>query len=412
VAAPSDPHAYLGTTRCNLLGTCITVHDWGMAVDAHAARADDGGGGGGGGAAAGPAARPIPNIALMMAAGADVGAGPAGPLLGHPCGFLPSLGQRELARIHYDSNILASAPNRMTVELRHHDDYDRLDMLRAKALGKDGRPQGSGGGGGGGASDVSLSRAALYGLPVDAVTHAAGSVLALARRGAGGAGGEASPPDSLASSILQMIPTFSGPLASPADVDLRVCTPSSGFGLGLGSAAGVGSWAGLLQAAWTQVVGAGDGGGGEAAAAAAAGLRGVDAAARLASRSPASPASAAAAADVTAAARALPGADAVAPYALLMTRRPRWSDRMDAWTMDFRGRVLRASKKNFQLVAVPLAHRDDADAYTGDHASAPALLFGKVAKDRYSLDFSPGCLGPVQAFAVALSTFASKLAVA
>jgi hypothetical protein len=56
--------------------------------------------------------------------------------------------------------------------------------------------------------------------------------------------------------------------------------------------------------------------------------------------------------------------------------------------------------------------KPSADAYTGDHASAPALLFGKVAKDRYSLDFSPGCLGPMQAFAIALSTFASKLAVA
>jgi len=102
----------------------------------------------------------------------------------------------------------------------------------------------------------------------------------------------------------------------------------------------------------------------------------------------------------------------VAPYALLMTRVPRWSERMDAWTMDFRGRVLRASKKNFQLVAVPLALRDEAAAYTADHASAPALLFGKVTKDRYSLDFSPGCLGPMQAFAIALSTFASKIAVA
>ena len=79
---------------------------------------------------------------------------------------------------------------------------------------------------------------------------------------------------------------------------------------------------------------------------------------------------------------------------------------------DFRGRVLRASKKNFQLVAVPLALRDEAATYTADHASAPALLFGKVTKDRYSLDFSPGCLGPMQAFAIALSTFASKIAVA
>jgi hypothetical protein len=154
-------------------------------------------------------------------------------------------------------------------------------------------------------------------------------------------------------------------------------------------------------------------GGGATQASAAAGLQGLTAAASIAGRSTTSgSAKAAAAAAATSAALGAAGAAAVAPCAVLMTRRPRWSDRLDAWTMDFRGRVVKASKKNFQLVAVPMAHRDDAESYTGDHASAPALLFGKVTKDRYSLDFAPGCLGPMQAFAIALTTFASKLAVA
>ena len=95
-----------------------------------------------------------------------------------------------------------------------------------------------------------------------------------------------------------------------------------------------------------------------------------------------------------------------------MTRLPRWNDRLEAWTMDFRGRVVRASKKNFQLVPVPLTQLDDATTYTTDHTSQPALLFGKVAKDRYTLDFAPTVLSPFNAFAIALSTFASKLAVA
>jgi len=99
-AVAADPESFLGSTACNLLGTCITVHDWGMPVDLHAASTE-----------VPPGERPIPTLPLMLPAGADVGVGPAGPLLGHPCGFLPGLGAREVARIHYDTNILAAAPN-------------------------------------------------------------------------------------------------------------------------------------------------------------------------------------------------------------------------------------------------------------------------------------------------------------
>jgi Tub family len=427
--APSDPYSYLGTTSCNLMGTCITLYDWGMPYDTHAADPN-----------MPPGERPIPTLPMMLPPGTDVGAGPAGPLLGHPCGFLPSLGQRELARIIYDSNILASAPNRMTVELRHHDDYDALDILRAKALGRQVTAAASPSGGNGSSLATngpsasalsSLSHAALYGLPPEATTQPGETSLMTLRAASSSSNkdnnGDGSNSSSSSSGggggILSEIPNFlprlsaGGLLSKPQELDLRVCTPSTGFGIGLGASSGVGSWTGLLSSAWSSVVGAVSGGTSAAteAAAGTAGLQGLTAAATMASaKGPGITSSdkAAAAAAVTSAAILATGADAVKPCAVLMTRKPRWSDRLDAWTMDFRGRVVKASKKNFQLVAVPLAHRDDNEIYVTDHSSAPTLMFGKVAKDRYSLDFAPGSLGPVQAFCIALSTFASKLAVA
>ena len=79
------------------------------------------------------------------------------------------------------------------------------------------------------------------------------------------------------------------------------------------------------------------------------------------------------------------------------TRAPKWSDKVQMWTMDFQGRVKRASKKNFQLHLV-----DDDEV---------RLLFGKVSKNRFSLDFAPP-FAPASALFVALTTFASKLVVA
>ena len=35
---------------------------------------------------------------------------------------------------------------------------------------------------------------------------------------------------------------------------------------------------------------------------------------------------------------------------VLVTKKPRWNADLDAWTMDFKGRVKLASKKNFQLI--------------------------------------------------------------
>lgn len=88
--------------------------------------------------------------------------------------------------------------------------------------------------------------------------------------------------------------------------------------------------------------------------------------------------------------------DGAPPAADLRTRQPRWNPELDAWTMDFKGRVKLASKKNFQL------EREGDDRVL--------MLFGKVSRQRYSLDYqSP--MTAVSAFAVALSTFADKLMV-
>eukprot|EP00937_MAST-01D_sp_MAST-1D-sp2_P006740 g6740.t1 len=82
---------------------------------------------------------------------------------------------------------------------------------------------------------------------------------------------------------------------------------------------------------------------------------------------------------------------------LLHTRQPRWNAELDAWTMDFKGRVKLASKKNFQLI-------------NSDEPDKVLMLFGKVTKNRFTLDFRPP-MTVTKALHVALSTFADKLAV-
>ena len=82
---------------------------------------------------------------------------------------------------------------------------------------------------------------------------------------------------------------------------------------------------------------------------------------------------------------------------LLETKKPRWNAELDAWTMDFKGRVKMASKKNFQLI-----QESDPEKIL--------MLFGKVTKNRFTLDFRPP-MTVCKSLAVALSTFADKLAV-
>lgn len=83
------------------------------------------------------------------------------------------------------------------------------------------------------------------------------------------------------------------------------------------------------------------------------------------------------------------GPDADIGGSVLTSRRPKWNARQKTLTLDFRGRCSMASAKNFQLEAE-------------NDSSKTALLFGKVASNKYVLDYRHP-FGMVQAFAAALS---------
>lgn len=117
---------------------------------------------------------------------------------------------------------------------------------------------------------------------------------------------------------------------------------------------------------------------------------------------------------------------------LLTNREPKWSDAMGAYVLNFNGRVTSPSVKNFQLVELPPVRVVDASAKTvGAGASSipdtdvaantateaatdaaaterVALLFGRVDKNRFTLDLQ-WPLSPLQAFAIALTSLDYKL---
>lgn len=75
---------------------------------------------------------------------------------------------------------------------------------------------------------------------------------------------------------------------------------------------------------------------------------------------------------------------------------PKWNERIQAFVLNFNGRVDRASVKNFQLI-------DDQDENT------VYLQFGRVGEKDFNLDFQ-WPFSPLQAFAIALSSFDYKIA--
>ena len=80
----------------------------------------------------------------------------------------------------------------------------------------------------------------------------------------------------------------------------------------------------------------------------------------------------------------------------LHNKQPVWSDETQAYVLNFHGRVTQASVKNFQLV-----HSADEDYIV--------LQFGRIAENTFTLDYNfPMCA--LQAFAIALSSFDSKIA--
>ncbi|KAM3858806.1 tubby-related protein 3 [Diretmus argenteus] len=80
----------------------------------------------------------------------------------------------------------------------------------------------------------------------------------------------------------------------------------------------------------------------------------------------------------------------------LHNKAPVWNDDTQSYVLNFHGRVTQASVKNFQIV-----HGNDPDYIV--------MQFGRVAEDIFTLDFNyPMCA--LQAFAIGLSSFDSKLA--
>ena len=80
----------------------------------------------------------------------------------------------------------------------------------------------------------------------------------------------------------------------------------------------------------------------------------------------------------------------------LHNKTPVWNEETQSYVLNFHGRVTQASVKNFQIV-----HDNDVDYIV--------MQFGRVAEDVFTMDYRyPMCA--LQAFAVALSSFDSKLA--
>ncbi|XP_019749223.1 tubby-related protein 3 isoform X1 [Hippocampus comes] len=80
----------------------------------------------------------------------------------------------------------------------------------------------------------------------------------------------------------------------------------------------------------------------------------------------------------------------------LHNKAPVWNDDTQSYVLNFHGRVTQASIKNFQIV-----HDNDPDYIV--------MQFGRVAEDIFTLDYNyPMCA--LQAFAIGLSSFDSKLA--
>nr|KAF6439426.1 TUB bipartite transcription factor [Molossus molossus] len=80
----------------------------------------------------------------------------------------------------------------------------------------------------------------------------------------------------------------------------------------------------------------------------------------------------------------------------LQNKTPVWNDDTQSYVLNFHGRVTQASVKNFQVI-----HGNDPDYIV--------MQFGRVAEDVFTMDYNyPLCA--LQAFAIALSSFDSKLA--
>ena len=84
---------------------------------------------------------------------------------------------------------------------------------------------------------------------------------------------------------------------------------------------------------------------------------------------------------------------------VLQNKSPKWNEHIGAYVLNFNGRVTMASVKNFQLVFPNKT----------DHQNDIILQFGRVGKDRFTMDLKHP-LTPLQAFGICLTSFDNKLA--
>lgn len=75
---------------------------------------------------------------------------------------------------------------------------------------------------------------------------------------------------------------------------------------------------------------------------------------------------------------------------------PKWNEQLNAYCLNFNGRVTEASVKNFQLIC-------------HDNPEYVILQFGKIGKDTFTMDYR-WPMNALQAFGICLSSFDNKLA--
>ena len=80
----------------------------------------------------------------------------------------------------------------------------------------------------------------------------------------------------------------------------------------------------------------------------------------------------------------------------MINKPPRWNESVGAYVLNFHGRVTMASVKNFQLV-------------DPDEQGEVLLQFGRTDTHSFNMDLR-WPLSPLQAFAITLSSFDSKIA--
>jgi hypothetical protein len=85
------------------------------------------------------------------------------------------------------------------------------------------------------------------------------------------------------------------------------------------------------------------------------------------------------------------------PHIRLQNKPPHWNEGLRCWCLNFKGRVKLASVKNFQLMAA------------NDITGRILMQFGKVERHSFVLDFNPCVISMGQAFAMALTSFETKL---